>query len=132
MASRSMNDGRSRQSVQKEHPLMPRTLSKRGTKLLANAQRAAKSRSDKGQAPKGVSSVLMLQKRQKKDSYSNRYWELYNEIDECSEEIVAVIYKLGLTPGKNLWDDMTLNLLDDIRDLMMRVEMHAQLEDDVR
>ena len=57
---------------------------------------------------------------------------MYNEIEVCSEELVVVSYKLGLTPGEKLWDDLTLNPLNDLRDLISRVEMYARLKDDVK
>ena len=43
-----------------------------------------------------------------------------------------VSYKLGLTPGEKLWEDLMLNPPADLQDLMSRVEMFAQLEDDVK
>ena len=43
-----------------------------------------------------------------------------------------VIYKLGMTPGEKLSEDLMLNLPTDLRDLMMRFEMFARLEEDVR
>ena len=30
-------------------------------------------------------------------NYNKRYWERYNEIEECSEELAVASYKLGLT-----------------------------------
>ena len=65
-------------------------------------------------------------------NYRKQYWELYNEIEECSEELAVVIYKFGLTLDNKLWDDLTLNLLANLRDVMMRVDMYTRLEEDVR
>ena len=42
-------------------------------------------------------------------NYSRRYWELYNEIDGCSEKLAVVSYELTLTPEEMLWDDLTLD-----------------------
>ncbi|GFY85407.1 hypothetical protein Acr_04g0001450 [Actinidia rufa] len=66
-------------------------------------------------------------------NYSKRYWELYNEIKECSEELAVVSYKVGavgLTLGEKRWEDLTLNPPANLRDLMFRVKMFARLEDD--
>ncbi|GFS34076.1 hypothetical protein Acr_00g0032100 [Actinidia rufa] len=52
--------------------------------------------------------------------------------EKCSEKLALVSYKLGLTIGEKLWDDFMLNPLADLRDLMMRVKLYAQLEGDVR
>ncbi|GFY85714.1 hypothetical protein Acr_04g0004520 [Actinidia rufa] len=63
---------------------------------------------------------------------SKRYWETYNEIEECSEKMAVVSYKLGPALGDRLWENLTLDPPIDFRDLMSRVEMFAQLEDDVK
>ncbi|GFZ06702.1 hypothetical protein Acr_18g0008720 [Actinidia rufa] len=85
-------------------------------------------------APKGVfSSFLTFQKGRNESlrNYSKHYWEMYNEIEECSEELTVVSYKLGLISGEKLWEDLTLNLPADLQDLMSRVEIFAWLEDDI-
>ncbi|GFS40490.1 hypothetical protein Acr_00g0068850 [Actinidia rufa] len=85
-------------------------------------------------APKAVSSLLTLKKGRNESirSYSKRYWETYNEIEECSEEMAVASYKLILSPGDRLWENLTLDPPTGLRDLMSRVEMFARLEDDVR
>ncbi|GFZ04896.1 hypothetical protein Acr_17g0004680 [Actinidia rufa] len=85
-------------------------------------------------APKAVSSLLTLKKGRNESirNYSKRYWETYNEIEECSEEMAVASYKLGLSQGDRLWENLTLDPPIGLRDLMSRVEMFARLEDDVR
>ncbi|GFZ09787.1 hypothetical protein Acr_21g0003860 [Actinidia rufa] len=85
-------------------------------------------------APKGVGSLLMLRKGKNESirNYSKRYWETCNEIEECSEELAVVSYKLGLTPGERLWENLTLNPTIDLQDFMSRVEMFSRLDNDVR
>ena len=34
--------------------------------------------------------------------YSSRYWEVYNEVDGCTEEISIKTFKLGLDPESEL------------------------------
>ncbi|GFY92892.1 haloacid dehalogenase-like hydrolase (HAD) superfamily protein [Actinidia rufa] len=63
-------------------------------------------------------------------NYNKRYWEPFNEIEECSEELAVASYKLGLTLGERLWEDLTLRPPADLQELMSRVEMFARLEDD--
>ncbi|GFZ00954.1 hypothetical protein Acr_14g0005890 [Actinidia rufa] len=53
-------------------------------------------------------------------------------IADCSEEMAVASYKLGLSPGDRLWENLTLDPPTGLRDLMSRVEMFARLEDDVR
>ncbi|GFY94695.1 hypothetical protein Acr_10g0000800 [Actinidia rufa] len=85
-------------------------------------------------APKAVGSLLTLKKGKNESirNYSKRYWETYNEIEECSEEMAVASYKLGLAPGDRLWENLTLDPPTDLRDLMSRVEIFARLEDNVR
>ncbi|XP_057459275.1 uncharacterized protein LOC130749938 [Actinidia eriantha] len=62
-------------------------------------------------APKGVGSLLTLRKGKNEliRNYNKRYWETYNEIEECSEELVVASYKLRLTPGERHWENLMLN-----------------------
>ncbi|GFS42836.1 pleckstrin homology (PH) domain-containing protein [Actinidia rufa] len=85
-------------------------------------------------APKAVGSLLMLKKGRNESirNYSKRYWETYNKIGECSEEMVVASYKLGLAPRDRLWENLTLDPPTGLWDLMSLVEMFARLEDDVR
>ena len=57
---------------------------------------------------------------------------MYNEIEDCLEKLDVVSYKLGLTLGEKLWENLTLNPPTNLWDLMSRVKMFNWLEDDVR
>ena len=46
--------------------------------------------------------------------------------------MVVASYKLDLTLRMRLWKNLMLNPPTDLWDLMSRVEMFAQLEDDVK
>ncbi|GFY97478.1 hypothetical protein Acr_12g0000190 [Actinidia rufa] len=91
-------------------------------------------RSHVSHVPNAVGSLLTLKKGRNESirNYSKRYWETYNEIEECSEEMAVASYKLELAPGDRLWENLTLDPPTGLRDLMSRVEMFARLEDDVR
>ncbi|GFZ21140.1 hypothetical protein Acr_29g0003020 [Actinidia rufa] len=71
-------------------------------------------------APKGVSSLLTLRKGKNETihNYKKRYWKTYNEIEECFEELTVVSYKLWLTIGERLWENLKLNPSFDLWDLM--------------
>ena len=47
-------------------------------------------------------------------NYNKLYWEMYNEIDECFEELEVVSYKLRLILGEKIWEDLALNPLADL------------------
>ncbi|GFS29078.1 hypothetical protein Acr_00g0005240 [Actinidia rufa] len=85
-------------------------------------------------APKVVGSLLTLKKGRNEliRSYGKRYWEMYNEIEECSKEMAVASYKLGLSPWDRLCENLTLDPPTGLRDLMSRAEMFAHLEYDVR
>ncbi|GFZ19863.1 hypothetical protein Acr_28g0005680 [Actinidia rufa] len=90
----------------------------------------------KTKAPKVVSSLLTLCKGKNVmlRNYSKRYWELYNEIKGCSEELAVINYKLRLTPREKFYDDLALNPPIDLRNLMSQVEMEEAdnaLEEDL-
>ena len=55
-------------------------------------------------APKGIGSLLTLKKGKNESlhNYNNHYWETYNKIKECSEELAVASYKLRLTPSERL------------------------------
>ena len=55
---------------------------------------------------KGMSSLITLWKGKNKMlyNYSKRYWELYNKIQSCLEELTV-----RMTMSEKLWDDLTLN-----------------------
>ena len=65
-------------------------------------------------------------------NYSKRYWETYNEIEECLEELAVASYKFRLTPNERIWENLTLNPSIDLQDLMSQVKMFAWLKDDAR
>ncbi|GFY95201.1 hypothetical protein Acr_10g0005860 [Actinidia rufa] len=81
----------------------------------------------------GISSLLTLRKGKNETlhNYSKRYWELYSEIEQCSEELAIASYNLGLTSSEKLWDDLMVNSPAKLQDLLTRVEMYARLEEDV-
>ena len=63
-------------------------------------------------------------------SYTNRYWELYNEIGGGNEKIAASTYRLGLPEDSKLRDLLTRRLLEDMRQLMRHIEEYKRLKDD--
>ena len=63
-------------------------------------------------------------------SYSDRYWELYNEIRRDNEHVAPITFKLGLSLHSELMDSLTMQPLENILQLMRRIEEHKRLEDD--
>nr|XP_023874221.1 uncharacterized protein LOC111986769 [Quercus suber] len=65
-------------------------------------------------------------------SYANRYWELFNEIGRGNEKVVASTFKLGLPEDSELQELLTMRPLENMRQLMRRIEEYNRLEDDRR
>ena len=63
-------------------------------------------------------------------NYTNRYWELYNEIGEGNEKISASTFRMGLHKDSKLRDSLTRRPPEDMRQLMRHIEEYKRLEDD--
>ena len=63
-------------------------------------------------------------------SYASRYWELYNEIGGGNEKVAASTFRLGLPEDLELQESLTMRLLEDMRQLIRRIEEYEKLEDD--
>ena len=63
-------------------------------------------------------------------SYVSRYWELYNEIGGGNEKIAASTFRMGIPKNSELHESLTKRPLEDVRQLMRRIEEYKRLEDD--
>nr|POE78929.1 hypothetical protein CFP56_46097 [Quercus suber] len=63
-------------------------------------------------------------------SYANQYWELYNKIGGGNKKIVVSTFRMGLLEDSELRDLLTRRPLEDMRQLMRRIEEDKLLEDD--
>nr|XP_023886036.1 uncharacterized protein LOC111998166 [Quercus suber] len=62
--------------------------------------------------------------------YASRYWELYNEIGGGNEKIAVSTFRMGLPDESGLRESLTKKPLEDMRQLMRRIEEYKRLEDD--
>ena len=63
-------------------------------------------------------------------SYASRYWELYNENGGGNEKIAASAFRIGLLKNSELPESLTKRPLENMRQLMRRIEEYKWLEDD--
>ena len=63
-------------------------------------------------------------------SYASWYWELYNEISGGNERIAVSNFRMGLPENSELRESLTKRPLEDMRQLMRRIEEYKLLEDD--
>ncbi|XP_023875019.1 uncharacterized protein LOC111987532 [Quercus suber] len=64
-------------------------------------------------------------------NYASRYWELYNEIGGGNEKIAASTFRMGLPKESGLRESLTKKPLEDMRQLIRRIEEYKRLEDDI-
>jgi hypothetical protein len=82
--------------------------------------------------PKEFDSLLSMRMKDSESlkSYSSRYWEVYNEVDECMKEITIKTFKLGLDPESELRRNLSRRLAKSMKDLMSPIEQFVRVQDD--
>ena len=63
-------------------------------------------------------------------TYSDRYWEMFNEIDGDFEDVAIRIFKVSLPVKHELRKSLMKKLVQNMRQLMDRIDKHKQVEDD--
>ena len=63
-------------------------------------------------------------------AYSERYWEMFNEIDGDFDEVATKIFKVGLPAEHGLRKSLTGKPVTSLRQLMDRVDKYERIEDD--
>jgi hypothetical protein len=82
--------------------------------------------------PKEIDSLLALAMKagEALKAYSTQYWEVYNDIDACDEDIVVKTFRFGLHQDCKLRKSFTKRPPVNMADLMTRLEQHIRVEDD--
>jgi hypothetical protein len=82
--------------------------------------------------PKEVDSLMALtiKSGETLKSYSSKYWETYNEIDRCGEDLAIRQFRFGLPQGCRIRQSLTKKLPFSMADLMLRIEQHIRDEED--
>uniref|UniRef100_A0A2N9HKT5 Uncharacterized protein n=1 Tax=Fagus sylvatica TaxID=28930 RepID=A0A2N9HKT5_FAGSY len=82
--------------------------------------------------PKEIDSLLALTMKDGETlkSYSTRYWEIYNDIDACDEDIVVKTFQFGLHQDSKLKKSFAKRPPVSMADLMTHLEQHIRVEDD--
>ena len=63
-------------------------------------------------------------------AYSERYWEIFNEIDGDFDEVAIKTFKVGLPSEHGLSKSLTGKPVTSLRQLMDRVNKYKRIEDD--
>ncbi|XP_028125047.1 uncharacterized protein LOC114321984 [Camellia sinensis] len=69
-------------------------------------------------------------KKETLTSYNSRYWETFNQIEDCPTNLAIAQYKRGLPVGNKLRDSITMLSPLIMEALMERVHKHIRVEED--
>ena len=71
-----------------------------------------------------------MRERESVKVYSERYWEMFNEIDGDFDEVAIKTFKVGLPAKHGLKKSLTSKPVTSLRQLMDRVDKYKRIEDD--
>ncbi|XP_075665758.1 uncharacterized protein LOC142635500 [Castanea sativa] len=82
--------------------------------------------------PKPLDALLSMSMRKGETlkTYSDRYWEMYNEIDGDVENVALRTFKVGLPTEHGLRKSLTMKAVVDMRQLMDRIDKYKRVEED--
>ena len=81
--------------------------------------------------PRPLSSLLSLSmhKEDTLKAYSDRYWEMYNEVDNNFDDTIST-FKSGLPTEHGLRKSLTGKLVTSVRQFMDRIDKYKRVEED--
>ena len=82
--------------------------------------------------PRPLASLLSLSMREGETlkTYSDKYWEMFNEIDGDFNDIAISTFKLGLPAENGLRKSLTRKLVTSVRQLMDRINKYNRVKKD--
>ncbi|XP_050257858.1 uncharacterized protein LOC126702987 [Quercus robur] len=63
-------------------------------------------------------------------AYSDRYWEMYNEMDENHDDVAINTFKSGLPTEHGLRKSLTGKPITNVRQLMDRIDKYKRVKED--
>ena len=63
-------------------------------------------------------------------TYSDKYWEMFNEIDRDYDDVAISTFKAGLPAEHDLRTSLTGKLVTNVRQLMDRIDKYRRVEED--
>lgn len=73
---------------------------------------------------------MTIRKGKSLKTYSNKYWELFNEIDGDFEDMAVRTFKMGLPMNSDLRKSLIMKPAQDMQQLMDRIKEYKRVEDD--
>ena len=82
--------------------------------------------------PRPLASLLSLSMRKGETlkTYSDRYWEMFNEINDDFDNVAINTFKLGLPAEHDLKKSLTGKPVTSVRQLMDRIDKYKRVEED--
>ena len=82
--------------------------------------------------PLPLGSLLSMSMREGETlkAYSDRYWEMFNEIDGSYDDVAISTFKAGLSAEHDLKKSLTGNPVTSLRLLMDRIDKYRRIEED--
>ncbi|XP_023887115.2 uncharacterized protein LOC111999226 [Quercus suber] len=82
--------------------------------------------------PRSLASLLSLsiQEGENLKMYSDRYWELFNEIEGDFDNVAISTFKLGLPSEHGLRQSLTGKPIINVRQLMDQIDKYKRVEED--
>lgn len=72
---------------------------------------------------------MTMRKGKSLKTYSNKYWELFNEIDGDFEDMAVRTFKMGLSMNSDLRKSLIMKPVQDMQQLMDRIKEYKRVED---
>ena len=73
---------------------------------------------------------LSMQEGETLKTYSDRYWEMFNEINGNFDDVAIITFKVGLPAKHDLRKSLIGKLLTSVRQLMDRIDKYKKVEKD--
>ena len=82
--------------------------------------------------PLPLGSLLSISMREGETlkAYSDRYWEMFNEIDGNYDDVAISTFKAGLPAERDLRKSLTGKPVTSVRSLMDRIDKYRRIEED--
>ena len=82
--------------------------------------------------PQPLDSLLSMSMREGESikAYSDRYWEMFNEIDGDFDDVAIKTFKVGLPSEHGLRKSLTGKPVTSLRQLMDQVDKYKRIEED--
>ena len=80
--------------------------------------------------PLGSLMSLSMQEGETLKTYSNRYWEMFNEIDGDFDDVAISTFKVGLPVKHGLRKSLIRKPITSVRQLMDKIDKYKRVKED--